>query len=75
MKESLKTQSPKSDRILWVDCTKAVAIFAVVVDHSYRWLYNSAAIQCASFYSVTLFVLLAGMLCKPGGGGNTSLLE
>lgn len=48
-------------RIEWIDCAKLVAIVAVAVDHCNGFLYTKPVIATASFYSVSLFVLLAGI--------------
>lgn len=47
--------------IKWIDCAKAVAILAVLVDHTYGTLYTNSKIQTFSFFSVSLFILLSGM--------------
>lgn len=67
-------------RIQWIDCAKAVAIVAVAVDHSNRVIYTNPAIAKASYFSVTLFILLSGITTQKmsankihmslrGGGG------
>lgn len=48
-------------RIKWLDCAKLIAIIAVLVDHSNGVLYNNPLIAQASYFSVSLFVLLAGV--------------
>ena|GEM_PF-512214 len=45
----------------WIDVIKAVAIIAVVIDHSYRLLYDNSYIQQCSFFSVTVFIFLSGI--------------
>lgn len=54
------TDRPKN-RITWIDCAKYCAIVAVAVDHSYTRLYQSQYIAYASYFSVTLFILLSGL--------------
>lgn len=49
------------ERILYIDFLKALAIIAVLLDH-FRGLYdNNVVIASATFYSVSVFVVLAGM--------------
>lgn len=49
------------NRLLWIDCAKFAAIVAVVVDHCNGFLYTNPYIAYASYYSVCLFILLAGV--------------
>jgi len=49
------------ERLIWVDCVKAVAILAVIVDHTYTVLYENQKIQISSFFSVSLFILMMGV--------------
>lgn len=49
------------NRRAWIDCAKAIAIMAVVVDHCSGVLYTNSIIGKASFFSVSLFVLLSGL--------------
>ena len=48
-------------RIKWIDCAKAIAIMAVAVDHCNRLLYTNPFIAQASYFSVSLFILLSGI--------------
>lgn len=48
--------------IKWINCAKAIAIFAVLIDHTNGILYTNANIAMASYYSVSLFILISGML-------------
>lgn len=48
-------------RIEWIDCAKFVAILAVVTDHCNGFLYKNPYIAHASYFSVSLFVLLSGI--------------
>lgn len=59
--------------IKWINCAKAVAVFAVLIDHTNGILYTNANIAMASYYSVSLFILISGMLSftsvlNQGGG-------
>ena len=57
-----KNQYTDSDRTLhWLNCAKAAAIIAVLVDHSLGILYTDINIQVASDYDVSLFILSAGI--------------
>lgn len=49
------------NRIKWLDCAKAIAILAVLTDHTSGALYTNDNISMLSFFSVSLFILLAGM--------------
>lgn len=49
------------EKILWIDCVKFIAIFAVIMDHTRNILYTNAVIQTVSFFSVTVFVFLSGV--------------
>lgn len=51
----------KKKEIEWINCAKAVAIFAVMIDHTRGDLYVSDKISMASYFSVSLFILLLGM--------------
>ncbi len=46
---------------IWINLAKFIAIFAVLVDHSYGLLYHRSSIQFLSVYSVYLFILLMGI--------------
>ena len=48
-------------RITWINCAKCVAILAVLVDHTYQRLYDNQDISKLSYFSVSMFILLAGM--------------
>lgn len=54
-------QNAVQEKILWIDCAKLIAIFAVIVDHTRNILYTNAEIQTISFFSVTVFVFLSGI--------------
>lgn len=45
----------------WINISKAVAIMAVMIDHIHGILYDSYNVLYASFFSVSLFVLLMGV--------------
>lgn len=51
----------KNVRSLWIDFAKYIAIIAVVTDHTYGFLYENQTIAYASFFSVSLFILLSGL--------------
>lgn len=50
-------------QFLWIDCAKCMAILAVMIDHTNGLLYHNSDIAYASYYSVTLFILISGMMC------------
>lgn len=45
---------------VWVNIAKSVAIMGVLIDHTYNLLYTDIEIKRLSYYSVPLFILLAG---------------
>lgn len=51
----------KAEYFKWIDFLKGLAIIAVVLDHMCGILYIDYRIQLMSFYSVTLFIILAGI--------------
>lgn len=52
--------SEKNPRQRWIDFAKGVAMIAVVVDHSVGIVYTTPWLHTLSFFSVTLFILVAG---------------
>lgn len=50
-------------RVRWIDCAKALAILAVMTDHTTGILYTDGNVALASYFSVPLFVIIAGMMC------------
>lgn len=48
-------------QIAWLNGAKFVAILAVMVDHTNGVLYSNWSIAYASYFSVSLFIILAGM--------------
>ncbi len=57
---SVRTNNTTKKRLAWTDCVKAVAIIAVVINHSYLLMYESARMAIGTFFSVTLFILVSG---------------
>lgn len=57
----MNTTVQKQTRIQWIDFMKAIAIFAVLVDHTYGILHTNLKISYGSFFSVTLFILISGV--------------
>lgn len=51
----------QQNRIEWIDCAKLIAVIAVAVDHCNGFLYTKPLVATASYYSVSLFILLAGI--------------
>lgn len=45
----------------WVDAAKGIAILAVLIDHLDGILYSNSMISVCSYFSVTVFVFLAGI--------------
>lgn len=54
--------SQVSRQIDWINCAKFLAILAVLIDHTNRVLYYNQHIALASYYSVSLFILISGYL-------------
>lgn len=55
-------ESEERQRRNWVDVAKFVAIIGVLTDHSYLVLYKNECVSYSSFYSVSLFVLMMGVV-------------
>ena len=49
------------EQIKWINCAKMVAILAVMTDHTFDVLYTNSKIAMASYFSVSLFIILSGM--------------
>ena len=50
-------------RIIWIDAAKFAAIMAVYLDHSfYSGMYYNKIILFLTYYHVSLFILLMGIL-------------
>jgi membrane protein len=49
-------------KIKWIDVAKFFAIFGVLVDHTVNILYFNLKTQYKSFYAVSLFIIISGML-------------
>lgn len=58
---SEKIENIKNKRLLWIDCAKYVAIIAVAIDHTNGFLYDNKTLAFASYFSVSLFILLSGL--------------
>ncbi len=48
-------------KVPWIDMAKFVAIVAAMVDHTNGILYHRGSIALASYFSVSLFILLMGI--------------
>ena len=51
----------KTNRTLWVDVAKFMAIIAVLIDHTIGTLYVNGYVEFISFFSVSLFILVMGI--------------
>lgn len=51
----------KKSHLRWIDAAKGVAIIAVIIDHSTGILFSNRIISLCSYFSVTVFVFLAGI--------------
>ncbi len=62
--------------IKWINFAKLTAILAVLIDHSEMILYSNGGISMATYFSVTLFVFISGMmLYKSVTGHNLGYLN
>lgn len=50
----------KNQRETWIDALKFFAIFAVIIDHTYGYLYTNIILQKLTFFSVAVFFFLSG---------------
>ncbi|MCR5623317.1 MAG: hypothetical protein K6G18_15865 [Treponema sp.] len=50
-----------ANKVRWIDMAKFVAMAAVMVDHTNGILYHRGSIAQASYFSVSLFILLMGI--------------
>lgn len=48
-------------QIAWINGAKFIAILAVMIDHTYNILYTKHDIAYASYFAVSLFIILSGM--------------
>lgn len=53
----------KTKEVKWINCAKFLAIIAVITDHTNRVLYSNYDIAMASYFSVSLFIIISGMMC------------
>lgn len=53
----------KAKEVKWINCAKFLAIIAVITDHTNRVLYSNYDIAMASYFSVSLFIIISGMMC------------
>jgi len=51
----------ESQRVLWVDLAKTVAIIGVIIDHTKALYNNNIRIAYFSYYNVSLFIFLMGV--------------
>ena len=58
----MNTSNPlEKKREYWIDMAKAFAIIAVLLDHTFGYLYTNPKILFCSFYSVGLFIYIFGV--------------
>lgn len=51
----------EKSHLKWIDAAKGIAILAVIIDHSTGLLFSKRIISLSSYFSVTVFVFLAGI--------------
>ena len=49
-------------KVKWINGAKFLAIMAVVVNHTFNYLYTNSDVGAASHFSVSLFILISGIL-------------
>jgi len=47
--------------IKWLNFAKLIAIIAVITNHTFQYLYHNQDIVYASYFSVSLFIIISGM--------------
>lgn len=50
-----------TNRVMWIDVAKFLAIVAVMIDHTSGTLYSSHYVMFFSYYSVSLFIFVLGI--------------
>ncbi|SFT33065.1 Fucose 4-O-acetylase [Lachnospiraceae bacterium XBD2001] len=50
-----------TDRTQWIDVAKCCAIFAVLIDHTYNYLYHDERVRFVTSFSIGLFILTMGI--------------
>lgn len=58
----METGKPKSKQENWINFAKFMAILAVIIDHTTGVLFTNQNIAMSSYYSVSLFILVSGLL-------------
>ena len=51
----------KNKQMKWLNFAKLAAIIAVITDHTNGYLYSNQDIAKASYFSVSLFIIISGM--------------
>lgn len=59
------------ERIEWIDFTKGIAIVAVMIDHLSGIIYTHDPLKYASFFSVSVFIILSGITSYLNGNCET----
>ncbi len=62
-KYNANINTPKRNEIKWINCAKFVAIFAVITDHSEIILYDNPDVALFTYFSVSVFIFISGMMC------------
>lgn len=47
-------------QITWINCTRLIAILAVMLDHTWSMLYEDPGLRAATHFAVSLFILVSG---------------
>lgn len=61
MNKERNSQLKIRENLQWINCAKAIAIIAVLVDHSMGILYTDYRIQAATDWDVAVFILVSGI--------------
>lgn len=59
------------ERIEWIDFIKGIAIVAVMIDHLSGIIYTNEHLKNASFFSVSVFIILSGITSYLNGNCET----
>ena len=70
-----KIENTKNNRLMWIDCAKYIAIIAVAIDHTNGFLYENKMLASASYFSVSLFILLSGLSSVISSGKRVKSFE
>ena len=62
VQNSVVNKKAGQGEIKWINCAKFVAVLGIITDHTYGHIYTNPGINMLSYYSVSLFILISGIL-------------